>query len=280
MRPETESEHLELSRINSKGGIQFEYIVDNLRAFGRIPRHGINLLSDQHGLVTGESDHHVQQMADSLRIEAQKHLTSMSIDATLRRSLLRKTTSNIPITTPPGSVVAYWKWTARSGRKRGGFRLARLLGTDPNQKSICVQSGTNTIRLAPHQLLSCSWLLGFAGDNIKSGQVVDESIPEPPIPDEDDDYEPDELPLNVHRSDLGALEAPEFSLVVPEKSAVEQTSTEDATQTGPYLPSSIQSQHQHQTNTYKHYQPIQRPSQCTFTNISANQHPTSTYIWI
>ena len=46
---ETESEHLELSRINSKGGIP--YIVDNLRAFGKIPRHGINLLSDQHGLV-------------------------------------------------------------------------------------------------------------------------------------------------------------------------------------------------------------------------------------
>jgi len=34
--------------------------------------------------------------------------------------------------------------------------------------------------------------LKTAADNIKSGQVVDESIPEPPIPDEDDDYEPDD----------------------------------------------------------------------------------------
>lgn len=118
-----------------------------------------------------------------------------------------------------------------------------------------------------------SKIVKIAADNIKTGQVVDESIPEPPISDkpEDDDYEPDELPLNFQPSDPGALEAPEFPLVVPEKSATEQTSTEGTSQTDPYLPSNIQSQHQQQTNTIL-------PTNTTTSSTYIHQHinkPTS-----
>ncbi|CAK9056884.1 Heat shock protein sti1-like, partial [Durusdinium trenchii] len=78
-------------------------------AFGRIARQGLELLSDPHGLITGQTRSQAQQFADTIRAEAQQQLAAMSIDSTLRRALLRNTTpgpSDIP---EIGSTVAYWR---------------------------------------------------------------------------------------------------------------------------------------------------------------------------
>ena len=59
-------------------------------AFGRVPRMGMNLLSDKHGLIAGRTREQAQREADYLRAEAQQHLSAMSVDSNLRRALLRK----------------------------------------------------------------------------------------------------------------------------------------------------------------------------------------------
>ena len=59
-------------------------------AFGRVPRLGMNLLSDQHGLVAGRTREQAQREADYMRAEAQQHLSAMSVDSNLRRALLRE----------------------------------------------------------------------------------------------------------------------------------------------------------------------------------------------
>ena len=160
-----------------------------IAAFGRIPRQGLDLLNDPNGLVTGQTRSHAQQFADTIRAEAQQHIAAMAVDSSLRRALLRNTqpqNSDIP---EIGATVAYWRWTARSGKKRGGYKLARLLGRDPDGKSMWLQAGTNTIRVAPHQLriargFEC-WNpdyqqikeLRTAADNLHQGLLRDESIP-------------------------------------------------------------------------------------------------------
>ena len=70
----------------------------------------------------------------------------------MRRALLRKTPHETEKEAPAGSIVAYWRWTSRSGKKRGGYRLARMLGMDPDKKRYWLQSGTNTLKVAKHQL--------------------------------------------------------------------------------------------------------------------------------
>lgn len=123
-----------------------------IAAFGRIPRMGMNILSDKHGLVAGRTREQAQREADYLRVEAQQHLAAMSVDSSLRRALLRKSTTTGPQELPVGSIAAYWRWTMRSGKKRGGFKLARVLGRDPGGKSIWLLAGTDTIKAAEHQI--------------------------------------------------------------------------------------------------------------------------------
>ena len=159
-------------------------------AFGRIPRIGMNLLSDENGLVVGETRAEAQQLADKMRVEAQQYLAQMSISSTFRRALLRKTAPEPDLDAPIGSIIAYWRWTARSGKKRGGFKLGRLLGRDPDHRSLWIQSGTNTIRVDPSQ---CRQARGFeqwcpdaddikalhlATDNLQKGVIQDETLPE------------------------------------------------------------------------------------------------------
>jgi hypothetical protein len=153
---------------------------------------GMNLLSDQHGLVAGRTREQAQREADYMRAEAQQHLSAMSVDSNLRRALLRKSTSNQLQELPVGSIAAYWRWTAKSGKKRGGFKLARVLGRDPDNKSIWLQAGTNTVKVAPHQSRPA---LGFeqwnpnyddikalrsAVENLQHGILQDEQLPDPP----------------------------------------------------------------------------------------------------
>ena len=212
-------------------------------AFGRIPRQGLELLSDPHGLITGQSRSQAQQFADTIRAEAQQQLAAMSIDSTLRRALLRNTTpgpSDIP---EIGSTVAYWRWTARSGKKRGGYKLARLLGRDPDGKSLWLQAGTNTIRVAPHQLRTARGFecwnpdyeqikqLRAAADNLQHGILQDETIPEPP--------EDPEQPLGHDQLEaVPDLPAPDIPYLVPpsEPATAAADQAEEAVQTDPYEP--------------------------------------------
>lgn len=211
-----------------------------IAAFGRIPRIGLNLLSDEHGLVTGQTRDEAQRLADALRIEAQQHLAAMSIDSTFRRALLRKTAPQPQLDVPAGSVVAYWRWTARSGKKRGGYKLGRLLGQDPNGRSYWIQSGTNSIRVGAHQLRTArgfeAWCpdandiraLREGSENFKLGEVIDEEIPQPLPDDQPDDYAvefPDVHPENVAVPLPVASSAPG-----PKATSVE----EEAVQTDPY----------------------------------------------
>ena len=161
-------------------------------ALGRMPRVGLDLLSNPRGLIMGSTQSEVQRHSDYLRIEAQQHLAAMTVDASLRRALLRRTPPQAELEAPVGSIVAYWRWIARSGRKRGGYRLARLLGRDPDQKSFWIQSGTNTIKVAQHQIRAAhgyeQWIpdaadiqaLRQASANLQQGILQDEEIAQAP----------------------------------------------------------------------------------------------------
>ena len=106
-----------------------------IAAFGRIPRHGgLDLLSDNHGLAVGGTKQEMHQLADVLRSEAQQQLAAMKVDGAFRRALLRKTQPALQQDLAIGETIAYWRWTARSHKKRGGYKLARLLGFDPDGK--------------------------------------------------------------------------------------------------------------------------------------------------
>eukprot|EP00435_Cladocopium_sp_Y103_P039269 s577_g10.t1 len=123
-----------------------------IAAFGRIPRHGgLDLLSDDHSLTVGGTQQQMHQLADTLRSEAQQQIAAMKVDGAFRRALLRKTQPSPQQILSVGDTVAYWRWTTRSGKKRGGYKLARLLGLDPDGKSLWVQSGTNTVKIAKEQ---------------------------------------------------------------------------------------------------------------------------------
>ena len=220
-----------------------------IAAFGRIPRQGLDLLNDPNGLVTGQTRSHAQQFADTIRAEAQQHIAAMAVDSSLRRALLRNTqpqNSDIP---EIGATVAYWRWTARSGKKRGGYKLARLLGRDPDGKSMWLQAGTNTIRVAPHQLriargFEC-WNpdyqqikeLRTAADNLHQGLLRDESIPEPPEdPDQPLGTDMPEEPVDIPTSGIPFLVPPPATETTEQKQRQPQEHAEEAVQTDPYGP--------------------------------------------
>lgn len=121
-----------------------------IAAFGKIPRVGLDFINDPRSLVAGSTTAEAQQQSAMMRCEAMKALAEASASSTLRRALLRKTNTE-PIEDPvPGSLLAYWRWTTRSHRKRGGYRIARYLGKDPDG-NLWVQSGNNTVKVAKNQ---------------------------------------------------------------------------------------------------------------------------------
>ena len=246
-----------------------------IAAFGRIPRHGLNLLSDQHGLVFGGSRESQQRLADVLRAEAQQQMASMAVDSSFRRALLKKTQDQAARLHPDqaaiGSIVAYWRWTARSGKKRGGYRLARLLGKDPDGKSYWLQSGTNTIKVAQHQLRLAygfeQWepdqhdlrVLKDASDNVHRGNLLDEEIHQP-VRQPDDPYQPqgdDSLGNDLNEFFEDTQPVP---IVIPVgvPAARDPPIQQDAdAQTDPYLPTTtttvVQNQQSQQQQTSNQY---------------------------
>ena len=68
----------------------------------------------------------MHQLADTLRAEAQKQIAATTVDSSSRRALLRKAKPSPVDEYVIGDTLAYWRWTAGSGKKRGGYKLARM----------------------------------------------------------------------------------------------------------------------------------------------------------
>ena len=62
-------------------------------ALGRMPRVGLDLLSDPRGLVIGSTQAEAQRQSDMMRIEAQQHLAAMSIVHSSSSSITTNSTS-------------------------------------------------------------------------------------------------------------------------------------------------------------------------------------------
>ena len=205
-----------------------------IAAFGKIPRVGLDLISDPRGLVAGSTRPEAQQQAALMRCEAMKAIAEASASSTLRRALLRKTDagSHLLEEPAPGSLLAYWRWTTRSHRKRGGYRMARYLGRDPDGSSYWLQSGTHTIKVAKNQVRNVFGYeeyvptqedllsLRMAEDNLRRDEWEDERAPEDlQVPDHPQDIEDADLEFPL-------LDAPASAPQVPQTSApqIEPTS--------------------------------------------------------
>ncbi|CAK9056145.1 unnamed protein product [Durusdinium trenchii] len=198
-----------------------------IAAFGKIPRVGLDFINDPRALIAGSSRSEAQQQAAMMRCEAYKALAEAS--STLRRALLRKTNQQPAEPPEPGSLLAYWRWTVRSHRKRGGYRIARYLGKDPDNSSYWIQSGSQTIKVAPNQVRNvfgyeeyvptCEDVkaLKAAEDNIRSDLWQDHRLPpeaEPPLPDEEPEIPPeDAAAFELADADFPSVDAP---LTTPE----------------------------------------------------------------
>ena len=224
-----------------------------IAALGRIPRFGTDLLSDPRALVMGSTAAEAQRTADLMRAEAQKQIAVMAIDSSVRRALLKKTEAQQALDVEPGGIVAYWRWTARSHKKRGGFKLGRLLGRDPDGKSIWVQSGGSSIKVAPHQLRQAlgfeQWMpdkedlqsLRDAATNLQQGEVKDHSLPAPP----------QNLEPIFSGEELAAANDPYLPLVVPTdleeaSRGTKRREPDSSPQPEPSLPPQINQQQQQQ----------------------------------
>ncbi|CAK9056155.1 unnamed protein product [Durusdinium trenchii] len=198
-----------------------------IAAFGKIPRVGLDFINDPRALIAGSSRSEAQQQAAMMRCEAYKALAEAS--STLRRALLRKTNQQPAEPPEPGSLLAYWRWTVRSHRKRGGYRIARYLGKDPDNSSYWIQSGSHTIKVAPNQVRNVFGYeeyvptredvkaLKAAEDNIRSDLWQDHRLPpeaEPPLPDEEPEIPPeDAAAFELADGDFPSVDAP---LTTPE----------------------------------------------------------------
>eukprot|EP00435_Cladocopium_sp_Y103_P064558 s670_g26.t1 len=185
-----------------------------IAAFGKIPRVGMNFINDARGLIAGSTTSEAQQQAAIMRCEAMKAIAETSASSTLRRALLRKTNPEHILEPQPGSLLAYWRWTTRSHRKRGGYRIARYPGKDPDGRTLWLQSGSQTVRVAHNQVRDVFGYEQFvptqddvkalrdAEQNLRQDQWVDQELPaeiqppELPAP-EDLDFQFPEAPIVI-----------------------------------------------------------------------------------
>ena len=211
-----------------------------IAAFGKIPRFGTDLLSDPRALVSGSTHAEAQQQSALMRAEALKALAEASASSTLRRALLRKTNVEHDIDPVPGSLLAYWRWTVRSHRKRGGYRIARYLGKDPDGRNFWVQSGSQTVRVAKNQIREVFGYeqyvpsaedlqaLKIAEANIRCDNIVDELIPE----------EVEIPPPEAAELEFQDTEFPE--IVIPPNPQQEQEQPASQSEQPPTSPTSVQ----------------------------------------
>ncbi|CAJ1354878.1 unnamed protein product [Effrenium voratum] len=207
-------------------------------AFGRIPRVGLDLILDPRALACGSTEAEAQQKADVLRAEAQQQLAAMSpFFAKLNLKQMNH------LDAPPGSIVAFWRWGHRSGKKRGGYKLGRILGKDPDGQSCWLQRGGSSVKVARHQIRTALGIEGWnpdaedlkslklADENLKSNLLEDEEIPMVEDPDNPIGIDEPLLPEPIGDVPLGDL-----PLVALPPGKPQPDVANDAVQTDPYLP--------------------------------------------
>lgn len=146
---------------------------------------------------------------DILRAEALKALAEINTSQSLRRALLRKTSTAHQHDLLPGQNCAYWRWQnpkGRSTKKRGAWVVARFLSYDPDGRSAWLHSGTTTLQVALEQIRSAygfeNWqpskddikVLRDAAANLRQDLWQDHKASAPPIDEDAYDYQLDELP--------------------------------------------------------------------------------------
>ena len=236
-------------------------------ALGRIPRVGLDLMNDPRALVSGSTQAESHQQAALMRAEAMRAIAESTASSTLRRALLRKTNPENILEPQPGSLLAYWRWTTRSHRKRGGYRIARYLGRDPDGRNLWLQSGNQTVRVSHDQIRN---VFGYeqyvpthediaalkdAEHNLRNDLWQDERLPAGvPVPD------PQEGDIELDSNNFMPLTAPQIveSSDHPVQPHVELEQRQQDPQQTTINQSLRLSQHFHQTqNVFGQAQPPQ-----------------------
>ena len=120
--------------------------------FGRVPRPLGDLSSDPRALVLTPEAGEKRLAPELLRADALKALAEFNSSSAIRRALLRKTRHQDTNDFQAGQPVAYWRWSGRSRQhKKGAWNLGRFLSFDPDRKSIWLQVGTTTVKIASNQ---------------------------------------------------------------------------------------------------------------------------------
>ena len=183
-------------------------------AFGKIPRVGMDFINDSRGLIAGSTMAEAQQHSAMMQCEAMKAIAESSASSSLRRALLRKTNPEHILDPEPGSLLAYWRWTTRSHRKRGGYRIARYLGKDPDNRSLWLQSGSQTVKVAHNQVRQ---VFGYeqyvpTPEDVKAlndaeQNIIEDKIDDHQLPPEVEPYEePDDGGLDLDFEAPGELD--------------------------------------------------------------------------
>ena len=120
--------------------------------FGRVPRPLGDLSSDPRALVLTPEAGEKRLAPELLRADALKALAEFNSSSAIRRALLRKTRHQDTNDFQAGQPVAYWRWSGRSRQhKKGAWNLGRFLSFDPDRKSLWLQVGTTTVKIASNQ---------------------------------------------------------------------------------------------------------------------------------
>eukprot|EP00439_Symbiodinium_sp_Y106_P057908 s106_g8.t1 len=127
--------------------------------FGRVPRPLGDLSSDPRALVLTPQAGEKRLAPELLRADALKALAEFNASSAVKRALLRKTKHQDPSDFQAGQPLAYWRWSGRSRQhKKGAWNLGRFLSTDPDRKSLWLQVGSTTIKVATNQVrAACGW---------------------------------------------------------------------------------------------------------------------------
>eukprot|EP00439_Symbiodinium_sp_Y106_P035642 s1978_g4.t1 len=121
--------------------------------FGRVPRPLGDLSSDPRALVLSPGDNDKRLAPELLRADALKALAEFNASSAVKRALLRKTRHQESADYQPGQPLAYWRWSGRSRQhKKRAWSLGRFLSVDPDRKSIWLQVGTTTVKVASNQV--------------------------------------------------------------------------------------------------------------------------------
>ena len=127
--------------------------------FGRVPRPLGDICSDPRSLVLSPEAGEKRLAPELLRADALKALAEFNSSSAIRRALLRKTRHQDANDFQAGQPIAYWRWSGRSRQhKKGAWCLGRFLSLDPDRKSLWLQVGSTTVKVAANQVRrACGW---------------------------------------------------------------------------------------------------------------------------